>query len=125
MADLTYRQLQAAITDLGRNVTRGAEAISAQTQRIDEEAQDTARLAEQIQSMGVDAATVSETQETAKTMAGLSTAARTYASAGDTTARAAKAAHEQAHASHDGINEAVNRSTIDVSHLSRDWLRRE
>jgi methyl-accepting chemotaxis protein len=125
MADLKYRQLQKAVTDLGREVTRGAEAIHARAQKIDEEAQDTARLAEQIHGMGVDPDTISETRETAKLMASLSAGARTYASAGDTTARAAKAAHDQAHASHDGINEKINRSPVDVSNLNREWLRQE
>lgn len=125
MADITYRQLKAAVTALGKDVARGAEAIQARAEQIAADARDTARLAELIASMGVDQATVAETSELAKNADGVSQASLAYAAAGDTTARAMRAAYDQAHASHDGINEAVARSTVDVSGLNREWLRQE
>lgn len=125
MADITYRQLKAAVTALSKEVTRGAEAIHTRAEQIAEDARDTARVAEMIASMGVDEPTIAETIQLARITGGVSQASLAYASAGDTTARAMKAAHDQAHASHDGINEAVCRSTVDVSGLDREWLRQE
>ena len=125
MADLTYKQLQKAVTDLGKEVTKASEAIHIRARRIDDEARDTARVSEMIGQMGVDAATVSETHHLSRVMQGVSEAAIAYASAGDTTAKAARAAHEQARTTHDGINEAVGRSPVDVHGLNREWLRQE
>ncbi|WP_329047132.1 hypothetical protein [Streptomyces sp. NBC_01422] len=125
MADLTFRRLQADITALARDVTRYAEGIYADTQKIDEEAREVARIAEHIQSMGVDSATTSETRELAQAMTGLASDSRAVGSAGVGTARAAMVAHEQAVASHGGINEAISRSTVDVTNLNREWLRQE
>lgn len=125
MADLTYKQLQHAVTDLQKNVARAADAISSRAQRIDEEAKDTARVAELIGAMGVDTSTVAETSELARITRGVSEAAIAYASTADTTARAALAAHEQARASHDGLQEAYNRAPVDVSNLKREWLRQD
>lgn len=125
MADLTYKQLQKTVTDLAKDVTRGSEAIHAAAQRIDGEAQDTARVAEMIGGMGVDTATVAETRELSKITQGVSEAAIAYASAGDNTAKAAQAAHDQARASHGGIQEAYSRATVDISNLKREWLQQE
>lgn len=125
MTDITNKKLQAAITALGKSVTRDAEAIRATAVGIHAEAVDTARVAEQIAGLGVDPASVSETRELAKAMDGVSEASAAYAAASDTTARMATAAVEQARASHDGIQEAVNRSPVDVSGLNRSWVTPE
>jgi uncharacterized protein YoaH (UPF0181 family) len=125
MADLTYKQLQKAVTDLAKDVAKGADAIRTVAQQIDEEAQDTARVAEAIGGMGVDRDTVAETSELSKIMRGVSEAALAYASAGDNTTKAAKAAYDQAHATHNGIQEAYSRSTVNISNLNREWLRQE
>lgn len=125
MADLTYKQLKQATAGLGKDVTRAAEAIRARAQWIDEEAQDTSRTAEMIGGMGVDPSTTSETREISKIMRGVSEAAIAYASASDTTAKAASAASTQAHTTHSGIQEAVSRSSVDVRGLNREWLRQE
>lgn len=124
-ADLKYQQLQKAVTDLGKQVVRASEAILVHAQNITNEARDTARTAEGIGALGVDHATVAETLALAQLMDGLSDSAYAYASAADTTSKAAKAAHDQNQASHGGIAEAVQRSTVDVSGLNRDWLRQE
>jgi methyl-accepting chemotaxis protein len=127
VADLTYKQLQQHVAALHRDVTRAAEAIRARAKEIDEEAQDTARVADSIGALKVDKDTVSETREVSKIMAGLSEAVIAYATAGDNTAKAAQAAHEQNHASHDGIHEAVGRSPVgpDIYSVERDWFRQE
>jgi hypothetical protein len=121
MPELTYKQLQKAVTDLGKSIARGAEAIQGHAKAISDEAIDTARVAEMIGSMRVDNATVGETRELSKIMEGVSEAAIAYASASDTTAKAAQAVHDQNRTSHDGINEAANRSPVgraifDVNH---------
>ncbi|MEU2873017.1 hypothetical protein ABZ769_28100 [Streptomyces olivoreticuli] len=126
MADLTYKQLQKAVTDLRKDVTRASEAIRERSRKIDEEAQDTARVAEMIGGMGVDNATTSETRDLARIMKGVSEAAIAYAAAGDTTARAAGAAYDQAHTTHGGIQEAVSRAPVDRVHdVNREWFRQE
>jgi hypothetical protein len=126
MADLTYKQLQQAVTELGKNVARASEAIRVKAKQIDEEATDTARVAEMIGAMSVDNATVAETRELAKITAGLSQAAIAYATAGDNTTKAAQAAHDQARTTHGGIQEAVSRSNVAGIHdVNREWLRQE
>jgi hypothetical protein len=125
MPDLTYKQLQAAVTGLTKDVTRATQAIHAKADQISDEAQDTSRVAEMISRMGVDPATTSETQDLSRLMRGVSDAAISYASAGDTTARAAGAAHDQAKATHGGIQEAVSRSSVDVQGVNREWFRQQ
>ncbi|MEE1812728.1 hypothetical protein [Streptomyces sp. BE133] len=125
MVDIKNKQLQEAITVLGKNVARDGEAIRAAALGIHTVAMDTARVAEQISGLGVDAASVAETRELAKMMTGVSEASAAYAAAADNTTRAATAAVDQARASHDGIHEAVNRSPVDVSGLNRQWVTPE
>ena len=126
MADLTYKQLQQAVADLAKEVTRTAEAIRSRGQQINDEATDTARVAEHISRLNVDSETVAETRELAKMFAGVSEAAIAYASAGDNTAKAAQAAGEQAKESHGGIHEAVSRSGVNGIHnVKREWFTQE
>lgn len=125
MADITNKQLQAAVTALGKTVTRDAEAILGAALAIRDDAMDTARVAEQIASLGVDQASVAETHELAKVMEGVSKASASYAAASNTTARMATAAVDQARASHDGIQEAVNRAPVDTTNLKRQWITPE
>lgn len=125
MADITYKQLKAAVENLAKEVNRASDAIRAKAQQIDEEAKDTARIAEMIAGMGVDTATVGETRDLSRLMNGVSEAAITYASAGDNTAKSASAAAIQAHVTHGGIQEAVSRSPVDVRNLDREWLRQD
>lgn len=126
MADLTYKQLQKAVSTVRSDVAKAADAIRSRAQKIDEEAQDTARVAEMIGGLKVDNGTVSETHEVARIMRGLSEAAIAYASAADTTAKTATAAHEQARTTHSGIQEAVSRSNVTGIHnVNREWLRQD
>ncbi|QGZ53351.1 hypothetical protein GPZ77_34540 (plasmid) [Streptomyces sp. QHH-9511] len=126
MADLTYRQLRTAVAELEQSVTRSADAIRAKAQWIDEEAQDTSQVAEMIATKSVDRNTVGETHALARIMRGLSDAVIAYASAGDTTAKAAQAVGDQARLTHDGINEQVSRSSVDRIHdVHRDWFEQE
>ncbi|PBC72265.1 MULTISPECIES: hypothetical protein [unclassified Streptomyces] len=123
MADITYKQLKAAVEGLAKEVTRASDAIRGKAQQIDEEAKDTARIAEMIAGMGVDTATVGETRDLSRLMNGVSEAAIAYASAGGNTAKSANAAAIQAHTTHGGIQEAFARAALDMSHLDREWLR--
>lgn len=127
MADITYGQLQRAITALHKDITRSAEQIRAYAQWINDEAQDTARVAQAIGAIGVDHATVAETHEVAKMMAGLSDAAIAYTNAADNTAKAAQAAYDQNQTSHDGIHEAARRSPVgrEIYSVNRGWLAQE
>lgn len=127
MPDLTYAQLAKATAALAKDITRSAEAIRSHARDIDAEAKDTARVAECIGSFKVDSATVAETREVSRIMAGLSDATLAYATDAVTTARAAQTAHDQNKASHSGIGEAAGRSPVgrEIYDLDHTWLTRE
>lgn len=125
MTDLTYKQLQKAITDLGNSISRGADALCAAAQYTDQEASDTARVAEMIACMGVDTATVSETHELAQIMKGVGEAATDYLGASLNTVAAGKAAWDQARTTHSGIQDAYSKATVNLSGLNRSWLAEE
>lgn len=122
MSDLTYKHLQTQVADLEKAILGDGEAIARSAQQIKDEATDTARVADMIGMKRVDTATINETRELSKIMAGLSDAAIAYAAAGDDTAAAARAAGDQARTTHAGIQEAVSRAPVDVRNLDRDWL---
>lgn len=121
----TNAALKREVAALAKTVARGADAIGVYAKALTEEAADTVRVAEMIGGMGVDKTTVGETIDIAKTLDDLANTARAYASAGNTTARSAQAAHDQAKASHDAIEEAYRRAVVDVSNLSPAWLTQE
>ena len=126
-SELTYRQLAKAVSDLAETSARNAETIHANAAWISDEARDVAQTADQLGARRVDSVTVGETLELSKIMQGLSGAVLAYASAGDTTSRAAAAAHAANRDSHDGINEAVSRSTVgrDIHDVDRGWFARD
>lgn len=125
MPDITYRQLQRTVATFSKDVMQHSGMVRADAQSVDREATDTARDAEVIASLGVDSATVAETHELARVAADVSQAATAYAAAGNTTGKAAQAAGAQATASHGGIHEAYNRSTVDISRMKPEWLTQE
>jgi G3E family GTPase len=127
MPDLTYAQLQKAVTALAKTVTQEADAIRGHARRISEEATDTARVADSIAALKVDTATVAETQQLAKLMDGVSDAALAYAAAAHTTAKSAQAAHNQNKASYSAVGEAVNRSPVGpaIYDVDRTWFHQE
>jgi hypothetical protein len=127
MPELTYAQLAKATAHLARDITRSSEAIRVHAKQISDEAKDTARVAESIGALRVDTATVAETRHLSKLMDGVSEAAINYAAAGDNTARAAQAAHDQNKASHSGIGEAAGRSPVgaQVYDVDRGWFTQE
>lgn len=127
MPDLTYAQLAKATDRLAKDILRSAETIRAHAQHIDDEATDTARIAEAIGALRVDSATVAETREVARIMAGLSADTLAYATASADTARAALATHAQNKASHSGIGEAAARSSVgrEIYDVDRSWFTQE
>lgn len=127
MADLTYKQLNAAVTALAKKVARGAEAIRQEAKAVEAEAEDTVRIAESIGALCVDKVTIGETRELARIMYGLSNGVLEYASAADTTAKQAQAVHDQNQASHSRYNEAVNSSPVgrEIYDVDRQWVMPE
>ncbi|MCX5001005.1 hypothetical protein [Streptomyces longwoodensis] len=122
----TYKQLLADVTELAHQVVRDADALRAWGQYIDTEATDTARIADQIGGRRIDPDTVAETRQLSQLLAGLSEQAIAYASAGDTTAAAARGAHQQAQASHAQIRDAVNASpATNIHDVDHTWLTQE
>lgn len=127
MPDLTYTQLAKATADLAKNIARNTDQISIHAAAIREEAVDTARIADSIAALNVDRATVAETSELAKAMNGVGDAAANYAALAAATAKSAQAAHDQNRASHQGIGEAISRSSVgnEIYDMDRTWLTQE
>ena len=125
-SDLTHARLKQAIANLAKAEAKDADAVRALARTINDEAQDTARIAEGIGALRGDADTVAETHELSKIMAGLSEVTLAYAAAGDTVSRQAQATHDTAGRTHDGIDEAFARSSAsDVYDLDQAWLTHE
>lgn len=120
---LTYVVLLRETRALARDVRRATERHKKMATAMDAQAKDTGRVAEQIAGLKVDAATVAETREVARIMLGLSTAAIAYANAADEASRAAASAEQATIATHGGIQEARDRSPIEMA--DRDWYRTE
>lgn len=127
MPDLTYKQLAKAVQDVAKDSMRSAEAIREHAERISQHARDTARIADQIGARRVDQATIGETQQLSKIMDGLTEAAIKYASAADTTAKQAQAAHAANRTSHERINEAAGRSPVgaEIYDVHNRWFEQE
>ncbi|GHF27887.1 hypothetical protein GCM10018790_01590 [Kitasatospora xanthocidica] len=122
-SDLSYRELVRQVRQLAREVRRDTAAYRTLAQAQKAEAEDTGRIAEQIAALKVDAATVAETHEVAKVMKGLSDAAIAYASAAEETGRTAADTESQAHTDHDGIQQAVDSSSVPMA--DRTWYTQE
>lgn len=126
MADTRYEQFIQDVTDFAKEISADADALRGWAQFIDQEATDTARVADGIAAKRVDAETVAEAHQLAKLMAGVSEQAIQYASAGDTTTRLARAGHDETITTHQGIHEAVNASTAaGIHNVDNDWLTQE
>ena len=125
-SDLTHARLKRAVATFAKCAAQDAEAIRVLAKTLDDEAQDTARIAEGIAALRVDTATVAETHELSKIMAGVSEATIAYASGANTASKLAQAAHDTAARTHDGIEEAFARSSATgVYDLNRSWLSQE
>lgn len=126
MAELTYKALARAVEAKEKKSARNAERVKQAAQTITEHADDTARDADALGAKSVDRDSISECQELAKVIRGVSDGAITYAAKGADTAKAAKAAGDQARTSHGGFQEAFDRSTVTgLENVSRDWLEQE
>lgn len=127
MADLTFKQLQAATTALTKDILRCAEGIKQEAKTLDEEARDTARTADSIAALKVDKATIAETRELGKIITGMREAILEHATACTNTAAHAQAVHEQNQNSHGRLNEAVNRSPVgkEIYDVNRQWVMPE
>lgn len=125
MPELTHTQLKRAVLAMAKTVSRDAEAIRTLAKEIDDEARDTARVGDIIGAIRVDTATVGETRELSKIMAGLSEASIQYATGASTASSRAQAVHDEAQRTHDGIQEAFRRSPVDLRDVNREWFRQE
>lgn len=123
MGDVTYSSLRRQVQALAKDVRKDAEAITAEAAAVDQAARDTAAVAGMIAAMKVAAATVAETEELARLMAGVSETASGYGSTADVTARAADDADRQAQTTHGGIHDAVQRSPDAAG--DSGWYRQE
>ncbi|GAB2696093.1 hypothetical protein [Kitasatospora kifunensis] len=120
---LTYRDLVRQVKQLSKEIARDTSAHRALAELLKQEAQDTLRVAEQISTLKVDSATVAETSEVARLMNGLSEAAVSYATTAEEAGRQAQAAGEQARTDHNGIQEANDRSPVEMA--DRTWYTQE
>lgn len=126
MAELTYKVLARKVQDKEKALTRNAEGIKKAAENIRELADDTASDADALGAKSVDRDSLAECQELGKIIRGVSDGAIDYASKTADTAKAAKAAGDQARTTHGGFQEAFDRSDVtDLEKVSRDWFEQE
>ncbi|MER6092434.1 hypothetical protein [Streptomyces bluensis] len=126
MAELTYKALVRAVETKEKSLARNAESVKRAADSIKEHADDTASDADALGAKSVDRDSIAECQELAKIIRGVSDGAIQYAAKGIDTAKAAKAAGDQARSTHGGFQEAFDRSNVTgLENVSRDWLEQE
>lgn len=126
MAELTFKTLVRAVEAKERTLARNAESVKTAADNIKEHGHDTAKDADALGAKSVDRDSISECQELAKIIRGVSDGAISYAAKGNDTAKAAKAAGDQARTTHAGFQEAFDRSDVtDLENVSRDWFEQE
>ncbi|MFG2234874.1 hypothetical protein ACGFNX_33615 [Streptomyces sp. NPDC048723] len=126
MAELTYKALVKRTQDKEKALARNAEGVKKAADNIKELADDTASDADALGAKSVDRDSLAECQELAKVIRGVSEGALTYASKTSDTAKAAKAAGDQARTTHAAFQEAFDRSDVDgLEKVSRDWFEQE
>lgn len=113
-----HTALQREFQDLMKEVTVIAADFAATASDIDADATDIMHNAQMIAAKRVDRSTVSETQQVAKTLRGLQAQAKTGSAKALDAVRVIRAAHQQLKTTHDGIQEAFNRSPVDNKQLS-------
>lgn len=124
--ELTYKALVRAVQDKEKKLARNAESVKRAADHITEHADDTARDADTLGAKSVDRDSIAECQELARIIRGVSDKAIAYAAKGVDTAKAAKAAGDQARTTHGGFQEAYDRSTVTgLEQVSRDWFEQE
>lgn len=126
MAEITYKALVRATQAKEKSLARNAESVKRAADIITQHADDTASDADALGAKSVDPDSVSECQELSKIIRGVSEGAIAYAAKTADTAKAAKAAGDQARATHSGFQEAFDRSNVtDLEKVSRDWFEQE
>jgi hypothetical protein len=125
-SDLTFKALVRAVEAKEKTLARNAESVKRAADNITEHADDTAKDADALGAKSVDRDSISECQELSRIIRGVSDAAISYAAKGVDTARTAKAAGDQARATHAGFQEAFDRSNVTgLENVSRDWFEQE
>ncbi|WP_328545480.1 hypothetical protein [Streptomyces europaeiscabiei] len=126
MAELTFKTLVRAVQTKEKSLARNAESVKKAADTIKDHADDTASDADALGAKSVDRDSIAECQELSKIIRGVSNAAIQYAAIGVDTARAAKAAGDQARTTHGAFQEAFDRSNVtDLEKVSRDWFEQE
>ncbi|WUT01727.1 hypothetical protein OHA46_33765 (plasmid) [Streptomyces sp. NBC_00708] len=126
MAELTYKVLVRKTEAKEKALARNAEAVKQAADTIKELADDTASDADALGAKSVDRDSLADCQELAKVIRGVSDGALTYAAKTADTARAAKAAGDQARTTHAGFQEGFDRSDVtDLENVFRDWFEQE
>lgn len=126
MAELTYKALLSAVQAKEKALARNAESVKRAADTIKEHADDTARDADALGAKSVDRDSISECEQLGRIIRGVSDRAISYAARGVDTAKAARAAGDQARTTHAGFQEAFDRSTVtDLEKVSRDWFEQE
>ena len=125
-AELTFKTLLRSVQAKEKALARNAEAVKKAADTIKEHADDTASDADALGAKSVDRDSISECQELSKVIRGVSDGAIHYAALGADTARAARAAGDQARTTHGGFQEQFDRSQItDLHSVHRDWFEQE
>lgn len=126
MAELTYKALLSAVQTKEKVLARNADSVKRAADTIKEHADDTAKDADALGSKSVDRDSISECQQLGRIIRGVSDKAISYAAKGVDTAKAARAAGDQARSTHGAFQEAFDRSTVtNLEQVSRDWFEQE
>ncbi|MEW1639293.1 hypothetical protein AB0469_35225 [Streptomyces sp. NPDC093801] len=126
MAELTYKALLRKTEAKEKSLARNAEGVKKAAATIQHLAQDTASDADALGAKSVDRDSLAECQDLVNAIRGVSEGAMAYAAKTADTAKAAKAAADQARTTHAGFQEHFDRSDVtDLDKVSRDWFEQE
>lgn len=121
--DMTLRQLLRATHALARDTRQSANRHDRVAAELRHEAEEIGRIADQIATLHVDAATIADTRETSSILRDLHTAATGYRTAAQEMARTADAAGNTTANTHNGIQEAHDRAPVPMA--DRTWYGQE
>ncbi|MGW4802973.1 hypothetical protein [Kitasatospora sp. NPDC004272] len=121
--DMTLRQLLRETRALAHDARRSANRHDQVAGQIGYEAEEISRVADQIATLHVDAATITDTRETSRILQDLHQAATGYRTCAQEMARTADAASSTTSATHNGIQEAHDRAPVPMA--DRTWYGQE
>lgn len=115
----THQEFQSEFRQIMKELTSLADEFAQTAKEIDTDATDVHHIALMIGAKNVDTATVTDTTNVAKTLEGVQTSAQAASASAHDATKATKAALKQLRTTHDGTQEAFNRSPVDKRQLAQ------